>query len=137
MLICREIVDHGLPAGRPSDGEAVDLLAEQGVEVTPVFITIDPDRDTPEALGDYAENLHPDLIALSGTADQIKAASKAYRTFYQKQDTGDEFYLMDHSTFTYLVLPGAGFVDFYRREITSDQMAESVACFVQAGKTGG
>lgn len=116
--------------------EAVDILAEKGLEVTPVFITIDPERDSPEALGDYAANLHPDLIALSGTADQIKAASQAYRTFYQKQDTGDEFYLMDHSTFTYLVLPGKGFVDFFRRDITSDQMAESVACFVQAGKAG-
>jgi protein SCO1/2 len=43
---------------------------------------------------------------------------------------------MDHSTFTYLVLPDKGFVDFFRREVTSEQMAESVACFVQAGKGG-
>jgi len=43
---------------------------------------------------------------------------------------------MDHSTFTYLILPGTGFVDFFRRELTSDQMAESVACFVQASKAG-
>lgn len=114
--------------------EAVDLLAEKGIEVTPVFITIDPDRDTAEALGDYAANLHPKLVALTGNADQIRAASQAYKTFYKKRDTGDEFYLMDHSTFTYLMLPGSGFVDFFRREITSDQMAESVACFVQAGK---
>lgn len=116
--------------------DAVDLLAEQGLEVTPVFISIDPERDTPEALGDYASNLYPDLIALTGSADQIKAASQAYKTYYAKQDTGDEFYLMDHSTFTYLVLPEKGFVDFFRREITAEQMAESVACFVQAGKAG-
>ncbi len=114
--------------------EAVDLLATKGIDATPVFITIDPDRDTPEALADYAANLHPQLIALTGSADQVKAASQAYKTFYQKQDTGDEFYLMDHSTFTYLMLPGTGFVDFFRREITSDQMAESVACFVGASK---
>ena len=114
--------------------EAVDKLRAQGIEVTPVFITIDPDRDTPEALADYAANLHPDLVALTGGADQIQAASRAYKTFYKKRDTGDEYYLMDHSTFTYLMLPGEGFVDFFRREITSDQMAESVACFVKAGK---
>lgn len=114
--------------------EAVDLLAEKGMEVTPVFITIDPDRDTAEALGDYAANLHPNLVALTGSADQVRTASQAYKTFYKKRETGDEYYLMDHSTFTYLMLPGAGFVDFFRREITSDQMAESVACFVQAGK---
>jgi protein SCO1 len=114
--------------------EAVDLLEEKGIDVTPVFISIDPDRDTPEALADYASNLHPKLVALTGSADQVKAASNAYKTFYAKRETGDEFYLMDHSTFTYLMLPGTGFVDFFRREITSDQMAESVACFVEAGK---
>lgn len=71
---------------------------------------------------------------LTGSADQVKAASQAYKTFYARRDTGDELYLMGHSTFTYLMLPGAGFVDFLRREITSGQMAESVACFVEAGK---
>lgn len=114
--------------------EAVDLLAEQGIEVTPVFISIDPERDTPEALADYASNMHPKLIALTGTADQVKAASQAYKTFYKRRETGDEYYLMDHSTMTYLMLPGRGFVDFFRREASSEQMAKSVACFVEAGK---
>jgi protein SCO1/2 len=122
------------PLDMARNAEAVDLLDAEGIDVTPVFITIDPDRDTPEALADYAANLHPKLVALSGSADQVKAASQAYKTFYRKQDTGDEFYLMDHSTFTYLMLPGTGFVDFFRREITSEQMAESVACFVDASK---
>ena len=114
--------------------EAVDLLEERGLDVSPVFISIDPERDTPDALKDYASNMHPRLIALTGTADQVKAAAQAYKTVYKKRETGDEFYLMDHMTFTYLMLPGEGFVDFFRREITSEKMAESVACFVQASK---
>lgn len=114
--------------------EAVDKLEAQGIEVTPVFISIDPERDTPAALADYASNLHPKLVALTGSPEQVKAASQAYKTFYKKRETGDEYYLMDHSTFTYLMLPGTGFVDFFRQEVTSDQMAESVACFVKAGK---
>ncbi|WP_295078175.1 SCO family protein [Tabrizicola sp.] len=114
--------------------EAVDLLEEQGLDVSPVFISIDPERDTPDVLKDYASNMHPRLIALTGTADQVKAAAQAYKTVYKKRETGDEFYLMDHMTFTYLMLPGEGFVDFFRREITSEKMAESVACFVQASK---
>lgn len=114
--------------------DAVDKLDAQGIDVTPVFITIDPERDTSGVLADYASNMHPKLVALTGSADQVQAASKAYKTFYKKRDTGDEYYMMDHSTFTYLMLPGEGFVDFFRREITSDQMAESVACFVRAGK---
>lgn len=117
--------------------EAVDILAERGFEVTPVFISIDPERDTPEALADYASNMHPDLVALTGSADQVKAASQAYKTFYRKQDSEDEFYLVDHSTFTYLMLPGTGFVDFFRREITSEEMADSVSCFLEAGAVSG
>jgi protein SCO1/2 len=117
--------------------EAVDILAERGFEVTPVFISIDPERDTPEALADYAANMHPDLVALTGSADQVRAASQAYKTFYRKQDSEDEFYLVDHSTFTYLMLPGTGFVDFFRREITSEEMADSVSCFLEAGAVSG
>jgi protein SCO1 len=116
--------------------EVVDKLEASGLDVTPVFISIDPERDTPEALRDYAANLHPKLIALTGSADQVKSAANAYKTVYSKQDSGDEFYLMNHMTFTYLVLPGQGFVDFFRRDVTSDQMAETVACFVNAGKAG-
>ena len=116
--------------------QAVDLLAEKGLAVTPLFISIDPDRDTPQVLGDYAANMHPDLIALSGSADQVRAASQAYKTFYARADgQDDEFYVMDHSTFTYLVLPETGFVDFFRRDLTAEQLAESVACFVNAGKS--
>jgi protein SCO1/2 len=117
--------------------EAVDILAERGFEVTPVFISIDPERDTPEALADYASNMHPDLVALTGSADQVKVASQAYKTFYRKQESEDEFYLVDHSTFTYLMLPGTGFVDFFRREITSEEMADSVSCFLEAGAVSG
>ena len=114
--------------------DAVDKLEAQGIDVTPVFISIDPERDTPDALADYASNMHPKLVALTGSPEQVKVASQAYKTFYKKRETGDEYYLMDHSTFTYLMLPGTGFVDFFRQEVTSDKMAESVACFVQAGK---
>jgi len=111
--------------------EAVDILEEMGHEVTPVFISVDAERDTPEVLADFAFNLHPRMIALSGTEDQIKAASQAYRTFYRIHDKTDEYYLIDHSTFTYLVLPEKGFVEFFRREVAPDQLAGQVACFLE------
>jgi len=114
------------------NAEAVDLLDKMEMDVTPVFISVDPDRDTPEVLGDYASNMHPKLIALTGSADQIKAAARAYKTYYQRQEAEDEYYLVDHMTFTYLMLPEAGFVDFFRRELTSEQLAESVACYLRA-----
>lgn len=114
------------------NAQAVDLLAEQGHDVQPVFVSVDPKRDTPEALGDFAANMHEDMVALTGTAAQVKAASEAYRTYFSVRESGDEYYLVDHSTFTYLTLPGHGFVEFFRREVSPEDMAEQVACFVGA-----
>lgn len=109
---------------------AVDELQDRGMSVTPVFISIDPDRDTPEVVGDFAYNMHEKMIGLTGSPEQVKAASKAYRTYYRAQNTDDEFYLVDHSTFSYLVLPEYGFVEFFRREISPEHMADVVACFI-------
>ena len=64
------------------NAEAIDLLAEQGLSAIPIFISIDPERDTPEALDAYVENIHPKMVGLTGTEEQVKAASKAYRTYY-------------------------------------------------------
>jgi protein SCO1 len=120
------------PFDAARNADAVDILEERGIAVTPVFITIDPSRDTPDVLGDFVKNIHPAMIGLTGTEEQVKAASTAYRTYYQKRETGDAYYLMDHSVQTYLVLPGEGFVDFFNREDTAEQIAERVACFVEA-----
>ncbi len=114
------------------NGIAVDLLAEEGVDVGSAFISVDPERDTPEVVGEFAQVMHPNMIGLTGSAEQVRAASQAYRTYYNRQDSDDEFYLVDHSTFTYLVFPEIGFVDFFRREATAEQIAERVGCFVDA-----
>lgn len=110
----------------------VDLLEERGHEVTPVFISVDPARDTPEVVGDFAANMHPRMIGLTGSPEQVKAASQAYRTYYNAHDDGEEeFYLVDHSTFSYLVLPEHGFVEFFRRDLGPEELAERIACFVE------
>ncbi len=119
------------PLDNARNAEAVDILEERGFDVNPVFITIDPARDTPEVMGDFAANMHPKMIGLTGTEEQVKAASQAYKTYYRKQNSDDpEYYLMDHSTFTYLVLPETGFVDFFKRDDTAEQMADRTACFL-------
>lgn len=120
------------PLDTARNAEAVDLLAERGMEVTPVFISIDPQRDTPEAVGDFASNLHPRMIGLTGSPEQVKAASLAYRTYYRAHESGDEFYLVDHSTFSYLALPGHGVVEVFRRELDPESLANQLACFVNA-----
>lgn len=111
--------------------EATDLLAEQGHDVTPVFITVDPDRDTPEAMADYVELLHEDMIGLTGTPEQVDVASKAYKTYYRKNGEGED-YLMDHSTFTYFV-DQTGFREFFRRDASAAEVAETVGCYIDQG----
>ncbi|MDG1450299.1 MAG: SCO family protein [Ascidiaceihabitans sp.] len=112
------------------NAEATDFLAEGGQSMTPLFISIDPNRDTPEVVGDFAFNMHEKMIGLTGSPEQVKAASQAYRTYYKAHPADDEYYLVDHSTFSYLVLPEHGFVEFFRREIGAEDMAKTVGCFI-------
>ena len=119
------------PLDTVRNADTVDILEEMGHTVTPVFISIDPARDTPEVVGDFAANIHERMIGLTGSPEQVKAASQAYRTFYKAQPAEDDYYLVDHSTFTYLVLPGHGFVEFFRRDSSPEQMAGQVACFLE------
>ncbi|EDZ45992.1 electron transport protein SCO1/SenC [Rhodobacterales bacterium Y4I] len=119
------------PMDAARNADAVDLLAERGISVTPVFISIDPDRDTPEAVGDFAANLHEKMIGLTGSLEQVRAASKAYKTYFKKNEGDEDYYLVDHSTFSYLVLPEEGFVEFFGRDETAEQMAGKAACFIE------
>jgi len=117
------------------NAEATDILEERGIMVKPVFISIDPQRDTPEVVADYTDAMHPRMLGLTGSPEQVKAASQAYRTFYKAHEPAageEDYYLVDHSTFTYLTMPGEGFVEFFRREMTGEQMADKVECFVRA-----
>lgn len=118
------------PLDAMRNAEAVDILEEQGVEVTPVFITIDPERDTPQVLAEFTDNFHPRMIGLTGTAEQVRTASNSYKNYYKKQNSTNQYYLMDHMTFTYLILPELGFVDFYNREETADTIAKRAACII-------
>ncbi len=117
------------PLDTSRNAEAIDLLSERGISATPVFISIDPARDTPEVVGEFAANLHERMIGLTGSPEQVKAASRAYKTYYKAHPAEDEYYLVDHTTFTYLVLPERGFVQYYRRDVTPEEMAQSVACY--------
>lgn len=125
------------PLDNARNAEAVDVLEEMGFEVTPVMISFDPARDTPEVLRDFTDNLHPRMLGLTGTEDQIRAVSQAYKTYSKVRDPDEEYYLFDHSTFTYLMRPGADgspqFVDFFRNDETADDMAKRVGCFLTKG----
>lgn len=112
------------------NASAIEILQERGQSVTPVFISVDPARDTPEVVGDFADAMHPKMIGLTGSPEQVKAASTAYRTYYSAHPAVDDEYLVDHSTFSYLVLPEFGFVEYFRRELRPQELADKIGCFV-------
>lgn len=109
---------------------AADLLTERGLDIGQVFISVDPARDTPEAVGEFAEFIHPDLIGLTGTPAEVAAAANEYRVYFNKSGDDPEFYLMDHSTFTYLVAPEVGFLEFFPSDATPEEIADVSACYI-------
>lgn len=125
------------PLDTVRNAEAVDILDEMGYDVLPVMVSVDPERDTPEVMAAFTDNVHPRMLGLTGTPEQTDAAADAYRVYYRINREGDDpYYLVDHSAFAYLVLPEYGFVEFFNRETTPRQMAETTACFVDAAATG-
>lgn len=117
------------PTDLARNAVAADILAERGVDVGQVFVTIDPERDTPDVVADYAAALHPDLVGLTGSSEAVADAAGTYRVYYRKAGDDPDYYLMDHSTFTYLVAPDYPFLEFYGSDVAPEDIADSVACF--------
>ncbi|MBD3677426.1 MAG: SCO family protein [Rhodobacteraceae bacterium] len=120
------------PTDSARNADALDLLQQQGYDAQAIFITVDPERDTPEALAEFTDYMHPDMLGLTGTPEQVKVATQAYKTFYSKPESDDEYYLVDHMTFTYLMLPETGFATFFKRDDSAEKIAEQAACFIDA-----
>eukprot|EP01132_Coremiostelium_polycephalum_P003182 gene3182-3985_t len=104
--------------------------------VEPVFITIDPWRDTVEQINIYVRDFHPKLIGLTGTPEQITKLAKAYRVFISKAGKGDS-YLVDHTIITYLIGPDGRFIEFYGPQTTADQVTSKIIQRMAAGGKGG
>lgn len=113
----------------------VDILAEKGVKVRPLFVSIDPERDSPEVLAEWTDFFHPNMIGLTGSAEDIARITKSFRVYYAKpasQNDADD-YLMDHSTLTYLIDRNGVVKAFFRNGDDPRQVADSVACHIAEG----
>ena len=87
----------------------------------------------PARMAEFTDMIHPDLLGLTGSVDEVTAVSRAWRGYFQVKDQEDKVnYLVDHTTQTYLILPGHGTVEFFPRDVSPEQMADRVACFVNA-----
>ena len=105
---------------------AVQSLGKKAADVTPMFITVDPERDTVGHLGTYVKNFDPGMIALTGSAEQVKQAARVYRVYYRKADPAPgeapENYLMDHSSVVYLMDREGRYVTHFTHQSPSENI---------------
>lgn len=116
------------PAGLSKMAAALKKLGKSAERIQPLFITVDPERDTPKLLSTYVMHFHPTLKGLTGSEEQIAGIAKSYRVFRRKvtpKDSSD--YLMDHSTFVYLMNPNGKLAMMFRHETGPDVMAKAIA----------
>jgi len=116
------------PTSLHTIAEALDLLGAASEAVTPIFITVDPKRDGIDVVGDYAAAFHERMVGLTGSPDQIAAAAKAFRVVYLARDKGrsDDDYLVDHSSYYYLMDADWKLAAVMVHEITPAQMADAI-----------
>ena len=117
------------PTSLQTMAAAYDLLpADEREEVWPIFITIDPERDTVEEIADYVSLFHGDMIGLTGSVEQIDAAADAYRVYRAKAvvDEGSDEYFVDHSSFYYVMDPNGRYAVHFGHEATEEEIAQGV-----------
>ena len=103
----------------PRRGDATDAATLQ-----PVFITVEPKRDTQEALAEYRKSFDPHIVVLTGTEEQTAAVVKEYRVFVEVQPGGGGDYIVNHSSFYYLINPEGKFVRVIADDVSGEELAE-------------
>ena len=106
---------------------AIDQLGPDAAKIVPIFITVDPERDTVTAVNDYVTLFDKRLVGLTGTQEQISTVTRAYRVYYAKATPkGSSTYLMDHSSFLYQMGPDGSFRSLFRQGMSPDDLAKAL-----------
>jgi cytochrome oxidase Cu insertion factor (SCO1/SenC/PrrC family) len=104
--------------------QALDIAGPVADDVIPVFITVDPERDTVQVMADYVANFHPRFLALTGTPEQVREAASAYRVYFKKaKEEAPDAYMMDHSGFVYLMDRTGAYMTHFKPDATAEQIA--------------
>ena len=108
--------------------KAMNLLGKESKNIAPIFITVDPKRDTSTVLASYLENFNKSLIGLTGSTEQIEQATTAYRIYYAKvkDENSSLEYTMDHSTFTYLMDKKGKYITHFDHNTDATEMANII-----------
>jgi len=125
------------PAGLQVVTAALEKLGIDTNRVVPIFITVDPERDTPEQMKQYVSSFHKTFVGLTGSKEDIAKAAKAYRVYYRKvQDESLSDYTMDHTSFLYLMDAGGQFITHFPHSISPDKLAERLAAAIEKMPAG-
>ncbi|MEH6753966.1 MAG: SCO family protein [Alphaproteobacteria bacterium] len=117
--------------------EAIDLLEGDGERVRPVMITIDPERDTPDVLSEYVPLFHERLVGLTGTEQEVRDVATKYRVFYRRfEDPSYTYYLMDHTSFVYLLSPTGEIASMFRYQTPPEEMAATIRQHMRSQSKG-
>jgi protein SCO1/2 len=113
------------PTGLQKITQAINGLGPDGEKVQPIFITVDPERDTVEVMKNYVSMFHPRLVGYTGAPHEITKVLKGYKIYAAKvEDPQMSEYTMDHSSFTYLIGPDGNLLHIFKHEDTSDIMTD-------------
>jgi protein SCO1/2 len=115
------------PTDLQAIGLAMDRLGKDAESVQPLFISVDPARDTAEHLADHVKMFHPKLIGLTGSADAIRKAADAYKVYFSKVDLNkDGGYTIDHTSFIYLMDREGNYLGFFPPGTSAERMVEII-----------
>jgi protein SCO1 len=113
---------------------ATRIDAEAGVDVKPVFVTVDPERDTPEKLKPYVHFFGADFSGLTGTPEEIAKIGDEYHVYYRKVPTaGGSSYMVDHSTVLFLLGADGAYLDHYGRALSIDEIVSRAVAKLKPG----
>ncbi len=117
------------PSGLQVMAAALDQLGDKAKDVVPVFITLDPDRDTPEKIGEYIKSFDERFVGLTGSKDEVAAAAKAYRVYYQIQpdEKNKGEYTIDHAAIIYLMGKDGEFVTHVPHASNADAIVSALS----------
>ena len=114
------------PSGLQVMSAALDQIGAKADKVQPILISVDHERDNPAQLAQYVKSFHPRLVGLSGTAEEIAAAARAYRVYYKKvvDAKSSAGFTYDHSALIYLMGPDGSYVTHFSHQAGPDAIAE-------------
>ncbi len=116
------------PAGLQLMSAALGKIGAKADNITPIFISVDPARDTPEKIAAYVKNFNDRLVGLTGTPEEVAAVAKAYRVFYEKtpNEAAPADYGMNHTSIIYLMGPDGEYVTHFTPTTSVEAMIEKL-----------